>query len=114
MRIAIAPTAFRGSLTAQEAIEYIGAGLKQSALSNFETIPMPLADGGDGTLDILLNGLGGVKLPVGVSGPDESPVEAYVGLLADRQTAVIEMASASGIELLRPELRKPGITTTYG
>src|SRR5262245_7639787 len=75
---------------------------------------MPLADGGDGTLDILLRGLGGERLTVSVTGPDGMPVQADMGLLGDGNTAVIEMARASGVELLPREKRNPLVTTTYG
>jgi glycerate kinase len=125
MRIAVAPNAFRGSLTALQATACITAGLEQSALARIgplQIIPMPLADGGDGTLEILVHGLGGARQKLAVTGPDGSPVEAEIGLLADsqadsqadRQTAVIEMARASGIELIPPARRNPLLTTTYG
>src|ERR1041385_2927942 len=114
MRIAVAPNAFRGSMTAQAATEAITAGLQRSALRNLEVLPMPLADGGDGTLDVLLGGLGGERLTVMVTGPLGAPVQAEMGLLADGTTAVIEMARASGVELIpRPE-RNPLLATSYG
>lgn len=117
MRIAIAPNAFRGSLTALDAVACITAGLERSALAargNLELIPMPLADGGDGTLDILLRGLGGERIWRTVTGPDGEPVCAPFGVLGDGRTAVIEMAHASGIELIPPARRNPLHTTTYG
>jgi glycerate kinase len=114
MRIAIAPNAFRGSLTATQASEAIVAGLRRSALSPLQTLVMPLADGGDGTLDILVGGLGGETVSLAVTGPLGSPVQAAMGLLADGRTAVIEMARASGVELVPRPLRNPLVTTTYG
>ncbi len=118
MRIAVAPNSFRGSLTAIEATEAIIAGLSRSALNNMpgslQTLPMPLADGGDGTLEVLIRGLGGELVTVSVTGPLGSPVLAAMGLLSDGQTAVIEMARASGVELLPRHLRNPLIATTYG
>src|SRR5689334_20898819 len=114
MRIAVAPNAFRGSLTAIEATDAIIAGLRQSALKDLQTLPMPLADGGDGTLDILLRGLGGELVTVTVTGPIDSPVQASMGLLGDGRTAVIEMARASGVELVPRHLRNPLTATTYG
>jgi glycerate 2-kinase len=114
MKIAIAPNAFRGSLTAIEAVECIAAGFRQAAIPNLELISMPLADGGDGTLDTLLSQLGGEKISVTVCGPDGEPVAADMGLLADGRTAVIEMARASGVELIPLSRRNPLITTTYG
>src|SRR5579871_2728273 len=100
MRIAIAPNAFRGSMTARAATEAITAGLRDSKIKNLEVLAMPLADGGDGTLDVLLSGLGGERLTVNVTGPLGAPVAAEMGLLADGTTAVIEMARASGVELI--------------
>ncbi|MCC7449368.1 MAG: glycerate kinase [Anaerolineae bacterium] len=114
MRIAIAPNAFRGSLTALQAVDAIADGLRRSTLKDLHMIPMPLADGGDGTLDILINGLGGERTTVTVTGPNGLPVQAMMGLLGDGQTAMIEMARASGVELVPRPLRNPLIATTYG
>jgi len=114
MRIAIAPNAYRGSMTARAAVDAISDGLRRSVLKAFEVLPMPLADGGDGTLEVLVGGLGGERLSLTVTGPLGSAVEAEVGLLADGKTAVIEMAQASGVELIpRPE-RNPLLATSYG
>src|SRR2546430_17059020 len=98
MRITVAPNAFRGSLTAIQATQAIIDGLQSSTLTNLEILPMPLADGGDGTLDVLIHGLGGKQITLTVTGPNGSPVEAPIGLLGDGQTAVIEMARASEVE----------------
>jgi len=117
MRIALAPNAFRGSLTALQAIESLSFGLRRSQLFDsqaLELIPLPLADGGDGTMAVMLHDLGGERLPVTVSGPDGEPVRAEIGLLSDGSTAVIEMAQASGVELLPLSRRNPLITSTYG
>ena len=114
MRIAVAPNAFRGSMTARTAADTIIGGLRRSALKNLDVLPMPLADGGDGTLDVLLGGLGGERLTVTVTGPLGAPVEAEIGLLADGTTAVIEMAQASGVELVPRQKRNPLLATSYG
>ncbi|MEP7285308.1 MAG: glycerate kinase [Chloroflexota bacterium] len=114
MRIAVAPNAFRGSLTATEATNAIIDGLRQSRLRDVDTIAMPLADGGDGTLEILLAGLGGERLTATVTGPMNAPVQATMGLLADGKTAVIEMARASGVELVPRSERSPLAATSYG
>ncbi len=114
MRIAVAPNAFRGSLTALQAVDAITGGLRRSALKDPQILPMPLADGGDGTLDILINGLGGERMTISVTGPNGLPVQAMMGLLGDGQTAMIEMARASGVELVPRPLRNPLIATTYG
>lgn len=107
--IAIAPNAFRGSLTATQAASLIEQGLKQSRLST-DTILMPLADGGNGTLDIWLAATGGQRFAHTVMGPLGEPVTASFGI--KNATALIEMAQASGIELVqRPD---PMRATTYG
>ena len=117
MRIAIAPNAFRGSMTALQAVTAISTGLRRSRLNDrnpVDLIDMPLADGGDGTLDVLLSGLGGERLTTRVTGPLGDPVEAMIGILPDRRTAVIEMARASGVELIPRSQRNPLRATTYG
>lgn len=115
MRIALAPNAFRGSLTALQAVECLTSGLRASALrSQLDLIPMPLADGGDGTLDVLLRGLGGTRYNLTVSNPRGAPITAEFGILSDGKTAVIELARASGIELLSRAERNPLLTSTYG
>lgn len=111
LKIAIAPNSFRGSLSAFEAATCIERGLHQSLLT-CETILMPLADGGNGTLDVWLKARGGQTVNCEVMGPLGQPVMAEFGLLGD--TALVEMARASGVELLTPEQRNPLNTTTYG
>ena len=114
MRIAIAPNAFRGSLSAQRAVTCIADGLRRSRLATPDLIAMPLADGGDGTLDTILDGLGGQRITVTVKNPLGQPVEATYGLLNDSTTAVIELARASGVELIPRSARNPMITTSWG
>ena len=114
MKIAVAPNAFRGSLSAIQATDAISAGLCRSALPAPEIVPMPLADGGDGTLDVLLHGLGGERVRYTVTGPLGSPIQAAIGLLTGGDTAVIEIAQASGVELIPRPQRNPLIATTYG
>ncbi len=113
MRIAIAPNAFRGSLSAFQAALCISDGLSKSRLSS-EPILMPLADGGDGTLDVVYRALGGEKLSLTVTGADGTPVTAQLGLMSDGQTAIVELAQASGIEQIPRDRRNPLHTTTYG
>ena len=74
----------------------------------------PLADGGEGTTDALIEGLGAKKINITVTGPLGSPVHAYYGLLPDSNTAVMEMASAAGITLLTESEKAPLRATTYG
>src|SRR5512143_3604038 len=114
MKIAVAPNAFRGSLSAIQAVDAISAGLRRSALREPAIVPMPLADGGDGTLDVLLHGLGGERVYYTVTGPLGAPVQAAMGFLTGGETAVIEIAQASGVELIPRPQRNPLIATTYG
>ncbi|NDJ86895.1 MAG: glycerate kinase [Chloroflexi bacterium] len=111
LKIAVAPNAFRGSLTALEAVACIERGLRSSLLP-CEIISMPLADGGDGTLDVWVSAKEGRRLSQAVTGPRGQPVVAEYGMTGD--TALVEMARASGIELLAPDERDPLLTTTYG
>lgn len=74
----------------------------------------PLADGGEGTTDALIEGLGGSKIDITVTGPMGQPVQACYGYLDASSTAVIEMAAAAGITLVAPEERNPLIASTYG
>lgn len=113
-QLAIAPNAFRGSLSARQAAECIVAGLRRSALRDAAFHVMPLADGGDGTLITLLNGLGGQEIPVQTVDPLRRPITATFGLLGDSKTAVVELARASGNELLTRDERNPLIATTRG
>lgn len=113
MRIVIAPQSLKGSLTAAEAGQAIAQGV-QVVYPEAEVIVVPVADGGEGTVQALVDATGGEMLQQAVTGPLDEPVTAYFGLLGDGQTAVIEMASAAGLPLVPPERRDPRITTTYG
>ncbi len=110
-RVAIAPNAFRGSLSAMEATKLIAEGLANSTFY-CTTIEMPLADGGDGTLDVWLAATGGQRHTTFVQDPLGRQISAEFGL--SQHTAVIEMARASGIELLKPHEHDPLQATTYG
>ncbi|MFM1650538.1 glycerate kinase [Brevibacillus sp. B_LB10_24] len=113
MKIVIAPDSFKGSVSAMEAAIAIEKGIKRY-LTDAQTLLIPVADGGEGTLDSLVAATGGKRVPVTVTGPLGSPVAAEYGLLGDGKTCVIEMASASGLYLISPEERNPLVTTTYG
>lgn len=97
MKILIAPAAFKHSLSAAGVANAIARGLTRSGLAA-ELVQIPMADGGNGTLDAFL-ATGGERVALTVEGPQGAPVEAAYGLLDGGQTAVIEMALASGIEL---------------
>jgi glycerate kinase len=112
MKIIIAPGAFKHSLTARAAAEAIRRGLERAGL-NAELVTLPIADGGNGTLDAFLAG-GGRRIQEVVLDPLQRPTVSAYGMLADGETAVIEMALASGLEMLRPGELNPLVTTTYG
>lgn len=101
-------------MSAKRACEAMERGIRK-VLPDAKVVQVPMADGGEGTVDALVDGSGGTSVEVTVSGPiPTEKVRTYFGLLADRQTAVIEMAKANGIELLSEEKRNPLITSTYG
>ncbi len=112
-RIVIAPQGFKGSLTATEIARAIEQGVKR-ALPAVETVIVPVADGGDGTLQALVDSSGGHVQAATVTGPLGKPVAAQWGSLGDGATAVIEMARASGLALLKLEERDPLLATTRG
>lgn len=113
MKIIIAPDSFKGSLTALEVCDAIAAGIHAFDPSA-ECLKAPMADGGEGTVQSLIDATGGALRHVTVKGPLWEPVEACYGILGDGETAVIEMASASGLPLVPPNLRNPLHTTTFG
>lgn len=112
MKIIIAPGAFKHSLSAAEAADCIARGLRRSGL-DAELALLPIADGGNGTLDAFLAS-GGRRVTTTVRDPLMRPVQAAYGLLDDGRTAVIEMALASGLELLARDELDPLKATTYG
>ena len=113
MKILIAPNAFKNSLDAVAAAQAICRGLQQSRLA-CECLQQPIADGGDGMLTVMLSQEGGERCRVRVDDPLGRPVEAEYGLLKGGKTAVIEMAEASGIRLLKTEELNPMKASSYG
>ncbi len=113
MRFVIAPDSFKGSASAREVAQAIAEGLK-AALPDAVCDLVPMADGGEGTVDALVAATGGRIVSVRVTGPLGEPVGAFFGVLGDGKTAVIEMAAAAGLHLVPPEKRNPMVTTTYG
>ncbi|MFL5347024.1 MAG: glycerate kinase [Hyalangium sp.] len=113
LRWLVAPQEFKGTLTASEAAEALRAGLRQEAPDVLLDIA-PLADGGPGTVEALLAGTIGERRVLTVQGPLGAPVQAAYALLESGQTAIIEMAAASGLSLLRPEERDARRASTYG
>jgi glycerate kinase len=113
MHIVIAPQALKGSLTAAETGHAIAQGTRHVyPEANIDIIP--IADGGEGTVQALVDATEGKLITREVTGPLGEPVQAFFGLLGDGHTAVLEMASSSGLPLVPPERRNPRITTTYG
>lgn len=113
MKVVVAPDSFKGSISARE----ICASVKKGVLRSFPTASvyeMPLADGGEGTMENLVHATGGYVIQVEVKGPLSQPVTAGIGVLGDHETVVIEMAQASGLPLLQEEERNPLVTTSFG
>lgn len=113
MKIIIAPDSYKESLSAMDVAIAIENGFKQ-VLPNAEYVKLPMADGGEGTVQSLVDATNGTINKHTVTGPLGQSVEGFWGLLGEGNTAVIEMAAASGIHLVAPEQRNPLITTTYG
>ncbi|MEX0926412.1 MAG: glycerate kinase [Dehalococcoidia bacterium] len=112
-KIVIAPQGFKGSLTAMQIAQAIASGVKR-VLPETETILVPMADGGDGTLQSLVDSSGGQIMKTTVTDPLGRPVEAEWGALGDGVTAVVEMARSSGLALLGLDELDPLHATTYG
>ncbi len=114
MKIVVAPDSFKGSLTSIEAASIITQAVK-SVYPSASVCELPLADGGEGTLEVLVQATRGKTIETEVSGPlPKQRVNARWGFLGDTQTAVIEIAQAAGILLIPEKKRDPRITTTYG
>ncbi len=113
MKIVIAPDSFKDACTAIEAAEAIGRGVRR-ALPNAEIVLCPLADGGEHTLEVWRHHTGGERHEVEVSGPLGERVKAPVALSADGASALIELASAAGLERIPPHRRNPLHTSTRG
>ncbi len=113
MKILIAPDSFKDALPAPEVCRAIQQGVS-SARPDADCILFPLADGGEGTSEILAWHLKGEMIRLKVAGPLGLPVEAHYFLAENGRVAFIEMAQASGLQLLRPEERNPLKTSTYG
>lgn len=113
MRFIVAPDSFKGSVSALGVAEAMERGIHQ-IFPEASVIKVPIADGGEGTVEALVTAVGGQIVLQTVTGPLGEPVEAHWGIMADEKTAVIEMAAASGLPLLEKEKRDPRLTTTYG
>lgn len=112
-KVVIAPDSFKESLSALEVAEAIERGFRQ-IFPQVQYVKLPMADGGEGTVDSMVAATGGEIVRVAVTGPLGQPVQAFYGLLGEGETAVIEMAAASGLHLAPKAQRDPRMTTSYG
>ncbi|RAU45397.1 MULTISPECIES: glycerate kinase [unclassified Pseudomonas] len=113
MKIVIAPDSFKDSLSAQGVAQAIARGLRE-VWPEARLVECPMADGGEGTIEAVLAACGGQWMTSQVSGPLGAAVQAKWGWLADTHTAIIEMAMASGLQMLTLEQRDATVTSTYG
>ncbi|WP_318515908.1 glycerate kinase [Photobacterium leiognathi] len=113
MKIIIAPDSYKESLTAMEVATAIENGFRQ-VIPNAEYIKLPMADGGEGTVQSLVDASNGTIIERSVTGPLGEQVNGFFGLMGDGKTAIIEMAAASGLHLVSLELRNPMLTTSFG
>ena len=117
MKVVVAIDSFKGSLSSMEAGQAIEEGVK-CVYQNAEVVVRPLADGGEGTVEALVEGMGGIFVTKEVTGPLGKKVEATYGIIESKdnlsKTAIIEMSAAAGITLVPEESRNPMNTTTYG
>lgn len=113
MKVVIAIDSLKGSLSSMEAGMAIKDGIL-AAKPDAEVIVKPLADGGEGTTDALIEGMNGERIDLTVTGPMHTPVDAYYGYLKDTNTVVMEMASAAGITLVPDSEKNPLLATSYG
>lgn len=113
MKIVIAPDSYKESLSALEVASAIEAGFRE-IFPEAEYVKIPVADGGEGTVEAMVAATQGNIVRLTVTGPLGKPVEAFYGLSGDERTAFIEMAAASGLELVPAAQRDPLITTSFG
>ncbi|MCK5740261.1 glycerate kinase, partial [bacterium] len=113
MKIVLAPDSFKGSLSAAGVCEAMERGVRK-VLPDVDIVRVPMADGGEGTVDALVASTGGHLEELRVTDPLGQPIEAFYGVLGDGETAVIEMAAASGLPLVPEDKRNPLFTTTFG
>ena len=117
MKVVVAIDSFKGSLSSMEAGQAIAEGVKR-VYQHAEVVVRPLADGGEGTVEALVEGMGGDFVTKKVTGPLGEKVEAVYGIIESKddlsKTAIIEMSAAAGITLVPEESRNPMNTTTYG
>lgn len=111
-KIVIAPDSFKGTMSSIEVCNIIEQGIN-NVRQDLKVVKVPIADGGEGTVDSFLTAVGGNKVGVRVKDPLFREIDAFYGILPDQKTAVIEMAAASGLPLVENE-KNPCLTSTYG
>lgn len=112
MRVLIIPDSFKGTLSSIEVCNIIEDCLRQYN-PKIDIVKIPIADGGEGTVDTMLAACGGEKIYVDVTGPYFEPIHSFFGLIDQGKTAIIEMAACAGLPLVFDK-KNPSITTTYG
>lgn len=116
MKFVLAPDSFKESMTAKEVCQAMENGIRK-VLPDAKIISVPMADGGEGTMDSLIDATNGQKYAIKVTEPLGTPVTAHYGILGDQKTAIIEMAEASGLSYVPQDKRTPATikkTTTFG
>ena len=113
MKIVIAPDSFKGSLTAAEAADAIEIGFR-AVYPDAVYVKVPMADGGEGTVQSLVDATSGTIINQSVIGPMGDMVSGFFGILGDSRTAVVEMSAASGIRLVKPEERNIYLASSFG
>ena len=113
MKIVVAPDSFKGSVSAKDAALSIKRGIIK-AYKDIDVVCVPMADGGEGTVQPMVDATGGKIIYTKVQGPMLREVDAFYGILGDGKTAVIEMAAASGLPLVSGYEKDPRIASTYG
>jgi glycerate kinase len=113
VKVVVAPNAFKGSLTASQAAAAMARGVRE-VFPQAEVFEVPVADGGDGTVEALVSANRGTYLSAEVEGPLGDPVQATYGLIDEGRTGVVELASASGLTLVPAERHDPRKASTYG
>ena len=111
-KLVFASDSFKGSLSSYDTIELLTSAAKE-VFGDVDCVGIPVADGGEGTVDALIAATGGSRIYADVHDPLMGKITAYFGKLDDKK-AVIEMAAASGLTLLPIEKRNPLLTTTFG
>lgn len=113
MKIVIAPDSFKGSVSAKDAAQSIKNGIIK-VYKDINVVCIPMADGGEGTVQPMVDATGGKIIKTRVHGPMFREVDAFYGILGDGKTAVIEMAAASGLPLVSDDQKDPMTASTYG